>query len=62
MNVAKVWEAGFTGTGLTLSVLDDGVADGIEEIKQNFVSSTLCLNMIVNDLLTLLIGPSAVHI
>ena len=39
LNVASAWEQGFTGKGVVVTILDDGIDHGHPDIKRNYVSS-----------------------
>ena len=46
MNVISAWKAGYTGKGITVAVVDDGVDGNHPELKENYVimfGSFLCL-------------------
>ena len=36
-NVASVWEAGYTGKGILVAVVDDGVDGSHPELRSNYV-------------------------
>ena len=38
LNVASAWEQGFTGKGVVVTILDDGIDHGHPDIKRNYVS------------------------
>ena len=45
MNVISAWKAGYTGKGITVAVVDDGVDGSHPELKENYViifGSFLC--------------------
>ena len=39
LNVVDVWRRGFTGRGVAVSVLDDGLEKDHPDLKRNYVSS-----------------------
>ena len=41
MNVLPVWKKGFTGHGVVVSILDDGIDHTHPDLKKNYVSVTL---------------------
>jgi kexin len=43
MNVIPVWEMGYTGKGVISSFVDDGLDYTSEDLKENFVRSSVCL-------------------
>ena len=56
-NVQSVWNMGFTGKGVVVAVVDEGIEKNHPELKQNFVSVLL-----VNLLLGLLAYPYTIHL
>ena len=45
MNVISAWKVGYTGKGITVAVVDDGVDGSHPELKENYVimfGSFLC--------------------
>ncbi len=38
MNVESAWRAGYTGKGVIVAVVDDGVNMNHDDLKSNFVS------------------------
>ena len=40
-NVQGVWNMGFTGKGIVVAVVDEGIEKNHPELKQNFVSVLL---------------------
>ena len=40
LNVDKVWRKGITGKGIVVAVVDDGVAEDHNDLKDNYVSFT----------------------
>ena len=38
MNIKKAWEAGYTGKGIVISVVDTGIQANHDEFKRRFVS------------------------
>lgn len=40
MNVQSAWQAGFTGKGILVAVVDNGVKIDHPDLKSNFVSPT----------------------
>lgn len=38
MNIAAAWERGYTGKGVVVSVLDDGIEKEHPDLKPNYVS------------------------
>ena len=41
LNVISAWDNGFTGEGVTVTILDDGVDHDHPDIKRNYVSQGL---------------------
>lgn len=41
MNVYKAWEKGFTGAGVNVTFIDDGIDKEHPDLMQNYVSNTL---------------------
>ena len=39
MNIASAWEKGFTGQGVVVTILDDGIDHDHPDIKRNYVST-----------------------
>lgn len=39
MNIAAAWRRGYTGKGVVVSVLDDGIEREHPDLKSNYVSS-----------------------
>lgn len=38
MNVALAWQKGYTGKGVVVSILDDGIQTNHPDLSQNYVS------------------------
>jgi len=38
MNVAPAWQKGYTGKGVVVSILDDGIQTNHPDLAQNYVS------------------------
>lgn len=43
MNVIPVWRKGYTGRGVVVSILDDGIEKDHPDLKRNYVSPLRCL-------------------
>lgn len=41
MNVAPAWQKGYTGKGVVVSILDDGIQTNHPDLAQNYVSNVL---------------------
>lgn len=41
MNVLKAWRSGFTGKGVVVAVVDDGLEKSHPDLKDNFVSTCM---------------------
>lgn len=41
MNVFPAWQKGYTGKGIVVSILDDGLEKDHPDLKKNFVSTEL---------------------
>lgn len=39
MNVAPAWQKGYTGKGVVVSILDDGIQTNHPDLAQNYVST-----------------------
>lgn len=39
MNVAPAWQKGYTGKGVVVSILDDGIQTNHPDLVQNYVST-----------------------
>ena len=39
MNVAPAWQKGYTGKGVVVSILDDGIQTNHPDLIQNYVST-----------------------
>lgn len=39
MNIAEAWRRGYTGKGVVVSVLDDGIEGAHPDLKPNYVSA-----------------------
>lgn len=39
LNVVPVYNLGYTGKGVTIAVVNDGIASGLSDLQKNFVSS-----------------------
>jgi len=39
MNVLPAWRKGFTGTGVVVTILDDGIEKDHPDLKKNYVGS-----------------------
>ena len=42
LNVMSAWDQGYTGEGVTVTILDDGVDHNHPDIKRNYVSLKVC--------------------
>lgn len=40
MNVALAWQKGYTGKGVVVSILDDGIQTNHPDLSQNYVSKS----------------------
>lgn len=40
MNLAPAWKKGYTGKGVVVSILDDGIQTNHPDLAQNYVSMT----------------------
>ena len=47
-NVQDVWNMGFTGKGVVVAVVDEGIEKNHPELKQNFVSEDLLVNQLLD--------------
>lgn len=47
MNVAPAWQKGYTGKGVVVSILDDGIQTNHPDLAQNYVSEYAlnCINV-----------------
>jgi hypothetical protein len=43
MNLAPAWKKGYTGKGVVVSILDDGIQTNHPDLAQNYVSSTIAI-------------------
>ena len=41
MNVKQAWEQGYTGKGVVVTILDDGIEKDHPDLKKNYVSTLL---------------------
>ena len=46
MNVVPAWQKGYTGKGVTVSILDDGIEKDHPDLKKNYVSRTSLLPLL----------------
>lgn len=44
MNVIPAWQKGYTGKGVVVSILDDGIQTNHPDLAQNYVSRECCNN------------------
>lgn len=44
MNVIPAWQKGYTGKGVVVSILDDGIQTNHPDLAQNYVSRKCCNN------------------
>ena len=42
LDVTPVWERGYTGAGVIVSILDDGLEKDHPDLRKNFVSAGQC--------------------
>ena len=47
MNIKKAWEAGYTGKGVVISVVDTGIDKDHDEFSQRYVRS-MTTNLLTN--------------
>lgn len=40
MNVGYAWRKGYTGKGVVITILDDGIQPNHPDLKQNYVSTS----------------------
>lgn len=40
MNVRRAWEMGYTGKGVVVTILDDGIEKDHPDLSRNYVSTT----------------------
>lgn len=45
MNVAPAWQKGYTGKGVVVSILDDGIQTNHPDLAQNYVSTTFATRL-----------------
>ena len=45
MNVKSAWQKGYTGKGVVVSILDDGIEKDHPDLKRNYVSITIILRV-----------------
>lgn len=45
MNVRSAWDAGYTGKGILVAVVDDGVKIDHPDLRSNFVSNCMAMNI-----------------
>lgn len=43
MNVGPAWQKGYTGKGVVVSILDDGIQRNHPDLYENYVSRNLCV-------------------
>jgi subtilisin family serine protease len=44
MNVRKAWEMGYTGKGVVVTILDDGIEKDHPDLSRNYVSTSMSIN------------------
>ena len=54
MNVFEAWEMGYSGAGIQVAVLDDGIDMGHPDLTENYVNKIIWLVLPGTLLLTLL--------
>ena len=47
MNFEMAWKRGYTGRGVTVGIVDDGVFYNNDDLLRNYVSSTWTLSLVV---------------
>lgn len=45
MNVSPAWQKGYTGKGVVVSILDDGIQTNHPDLAQNYVSKYAACNI-----------------
>ncbi len=45
MNVKPAWQKGYTGKGVVVSILDDGIEKDHPDLKRNYVSKFIILSL-----------------
>jgi len=49
MNVLPAWQKGFTGRGVVVTILDDGIEKDHPDLKKNYVSTrSQCISLSTN--------------
>ena len=43
MNVGPAWQKGYTGKGVVVSILDDGIQTNHPDLAQNYVSTVIII-------------------
>lgn len=44
MNIGPAWQKGYTGKGVVVSILDDGIQTNHPDLAQNYVCAKCVLN------------------
>lgn len=57
MNVAPAWQKGYTGKGVVVSILDDGIQTNHPDLAQNYVSILPTTHFIVESTFRRLFRP-----
>ena len=47
MNVGPAWQKGYTGKGVVVSILDDGIQTNHPDLAQNYVSTVIIIIIIL---------------
>lgn len=48
MNIGPAWQKGYTGKGVVVSILDDGIQRNHPDLLQNYVSISVGMNIFVS--------------
>lgn len=58
MNVRRAWERGYTGKGVVVTILDDGIERDHPDLRRNYVSKCYFLKIFIKFIFNKLHTPS----
>ena len=57
MNVGTAWRKGYTGKGVVITILDDGIQPNHPDLIQNYVNRLFLCIIFFGDFMTIFVRP-----